>query len=715
MTTQSRVVLGIALTPVLTLAAVTPATAQPAAAGTGSATTVTVDRRAPGPWGTRTQLAPNPTPGSASGGLNALVSAGNGTLVALTGDGLSRSTRVRPAGSTRWLAPQTWGDAGAYNTELLALGDGSVRLVWRAERADDHHDHWLSMATLAPGATAFSAPEYIAPVPEKGYHHLAADPDGRLIAVWTESGVVKAAERTGPQAAWTAPADLNPQPPSGSRDIAALDLAVDRNGTALLVWQWQNGKGVVALEKSRGETAWKTVTSFPVPGVDLARPKVFARPQGGFDVFYDDQAHLAYTRRTAGSTTWSAPRTAAATGSTSGMTAPVHLPNGDLFVAGAPGYATGPWYALRSASTGTWQPFTQTFSTHKKVRSVSAAATSGGTVTVTWREGYSGAEYTMAAAFKGGTWSAAHRLSATGDGFAGAPWVAADAQGRPVAVWDEYKPSATGATVLAGVQQATTTARALPMWRDYTDDGRADLFGRSSAGVRVYAGGAAELTAGERASGWPSGTLVLPYGDLDGDGCDDVFTRGPDGEARIRVTVCGGQPDQQTYGVKISSDWSGYDTVLSPGDLTGDGRPDLLTRSAASGKLYVYANNGAGGFKARALAGSGFGTYTRLVAAGDLDRDGRGDLLAIDASNELWRLRGTGSGTFTPRALVFKDWGTSYKDVVGGLDLSGDGLADLISLDHQGRAWLNKGDGHGGFAARTQAGRSTNWSGIRIS
>ncbi|MFG3586668.1 FG-GAP repeat domain-containing protein [Streptomyces sp. NPDC047990] len=124
---------------------------------------------------------------------------------------------------------------------------------------------------------------------------------------------------------------------------------------------------------------------------------------------------------------------------------------------------------------------------------------------------------------------------------------------------------------------------------------------------------------------------------------------------------------------------------------------------------------GFGGFKARSLAGSGFGGYKRLIAGGDLDGDGKNDLLAIDASNELWRFRGTGAGTFTSRSLVFKDWGTSYKDVVGGLDLSGDGRADLISLDKDGRAWLNRGNGHGGFDNRSQAGKSTNWSAIRIS
>jgi hypothetical protein len=149
--------------------------------------------------------------------------------------------------------------------------------------------------------------------------------------------------------------------------------------------------------------------------------------------------------------------------------------------------------------------------------------------------------------------------------------------------------------------------------------------------------------------------------------------------------------------------------------MTGDGRADLLTRSASTGKLYVYANDGAGGFKAQALAGSGFGGYKRLVTAGDLGGDGKNDLLAIDASNELWRFNGTGAGTFEPRSLVFKDWGTSYKDVVGGLDLSGDGRADPVSLDKDDRAWLNRGNDKGGLDRRSQVSKSTNWSDIRIS
>lgn len=229
-TSYSRALLGIALTPVLVLAAAASAAAGTATAtGTGNATATATGTapatdaapaaaatRAPGPWGTSVLHAPNPDPASSSGGLNALVSAGNGTLVSLTGDGLSRSTRIRPAGSTTWLAPKSWPDAGGYNTELVALGDGSVCLVWRAKRADDQNNYWLKVATLAPGATAFSEPEYVAAVPEKGYQHLAAAPDGRLVAVWSVSGVVKAAEK----AARRPPGRLRP-PSTSSRRPAA--------------------------------------------------------------------------------------------------------------------------------------------------------------------------------------------------------------------------------------------------------------------------------------------------------------------------------------------------------------------------------------------------------------------------------------------------------------------------------------------------------------
>jgi len=46
---------------------------------------------------------------------------------------------------------------------------------------------------------------------------------------------------------------------------------------------------------------------------------------------------------------------------------------------------------------------------------------------------------------------------------------------------------------------------------------------------------------------------------------------------------------------RIGGGWGGFGALFSPGDLTGDGRPDVLAVKA-NGDLYLYRGNGLGGF-----------------------------------------------------------------------------------------------------------------------
>ena len=55
----------------------------------------------------------------------------------------------------------------------------------------------------------------------------------------------------------------------------------------------------------------------------------------------------------------------------------------------------------------------------------------------------------------------------------------------------------------------------------------------------------------------------------------------------------------------VAGDWSGYSAVTGPGDVTGDGRDDLVARHAADGSLVVLPGTDMGSVgTARPVAGT---------------------------------------------------------------------------------------------------------------
>ncbi|MER6566092.1 VCBS repeat-containing protein [Streptomyces sp. NPDC001093] len=63
--------------------------------------------------------------------------------------------------------------------------------------------------------------------------------------------------------------------------------------------------------------------------------------------------------------------------------------------------------------------------------------------------------------------------------------------------------------------------------------------------------------------------------------------------------------------------------------------------------------------------------------------------------------------------LVVRDRGKSYRQVLGTGDLNGDGRADLLSAGSDGVAWLNPATGHGTLGSRVRVG--SGWSGRPLS
>jgi FG-GAP-like repeat/Abnormal spindle-like microcephaly-assoc'd, ASPM-SPD-2-Hydin len=146
------------------------------------------------------------------------------------------------------------------------------------------------------------------------------------------------------------------------------------------------------------------------------------------------------------------------------------------------------------------------------------------------------------------------------------------------------------------------------------------------------------------------------------------------------------------------------------GDVNGDGKPDIVVLSldAANGdRVYVFVNNGSGGFDAPNIINLGAVTGNgndRAVAIGDFNGDGKPDLVVhtVDPSNieHIWFVAGHGDGTFAAPV----DRG-SYGDATQGIaryfaaDMNGDGRLDLVGLGFGHGVYVSFGNGDGTFQA----------------
>jgi FG-GAP-like repeat len=143
--------------------------------------------------------------------------------------------------------------------------------------------------------------------------------------------------------------------------------------------------------------------------------------------------------------------------------------------------------------------------------------------------------------------------------------------------------------------------------------------------------------------------------------------------------------------------------LLSPGDLSADGKSDLIFRNGSTGQINAWLMNGTTSTAAAAFVGAGNWTVTHSA---DFNGDGRADILYRndDGSVSLWLMNGLAvagsAGLLGPDA----NWRVSH---VG--DFNGDGRADILWRHSNGAVNLWLMDGTTVSAALALLGPNPDW------
>jgi hypothetical protein len=233
-----------------------------------------------------------------------------------------------------------------------------------------------------------------------------------------------------------------------------------------------------------------------------------------------------------------------------------------------------------------------------------------------------------------------------------------------------------------------TPGAAAPAWRTSwrsAADGEssqavaADVDGSGRAEVCVLAGGKrATLTVTDLAAGGPWLTLAVPgaeascaqavAGDRDGDGRDELWVLRADGAKGVALDV-----------VQVD----GLPTVA--GSRACAAVPALTAAPSAEGFGSGFPRSSATARSARVWRSATWTWDTARIAAGDLDSDGRDEMVASRLqgirSAELWVVDWPGptAGPVVRRTgrLPDQDW---YRTAVHVADVDGDGRAEIVTL-----------------------------------
>lgn len=219
---------------------------------------------------------------------------------------------------------------------------------------------------------------------------------------------------------------------------------------------------------------------------------------------------------------------------------------------------------------------------------------------------------------------------------------------------------------------------------DIDGDAIDDLLVTSRGRVSIYRGG---ITSPARVAEveWPgalSGQHFERLGDLDGDGLPEVLVHARDTcDVEIWSFACLPAIERTLVWREPSCFTLLGLEVHAGSDLDGDTRTDFVVTNGVLGTILVFTTTADGATLRQTIPlGHAGGELAAARLSGDLDADGRIDLLVVDDGGRLDVLWGDESGFSWDRSSALPPV-ISYRigtRLVAGSDLDGDGLGDAV-------------------------------------